>query len=228
MEINKINIDDKFPKDILIQIMKPYLYLHIISRNHISGTEMKENCRSLLRRMLNKFYHYNPNFGKKKYIRETHFQKLLFPSTEIKSFATSSNNAFQFLPSLPSEGESKSLESGNVINNNSINSSNMDPLKFSYKIEFNTLHLPFTMNDIKKIKYNYNNFDFARRRNAPTNNFQQQMIPPEVPIFSHNTWSFNNMNSSIYVPINLIDYDEDEETDMDEYEYNNDEESDID
>ena len=60
------------------------------------------------------------------------------------------------------------------------------------------------------------------------NNFQQQMIPPEVPIFSHNTWSFNNMNSSIYVPINLIDYDEDEETDMDEYEYNNDEEIDID
>lgn len=67
----KISVDEGFPEEKLIAIMKPYLYLYIIITSHIEGIEKKENSRILLKKMLIQFYNFNPNFGKKQYFRDS-------------------------------------------------------------------------------------------------------------------------------------------------------------
>lgn len=63
---NKIVIDDDFPKDKLIKIMRPYLMLYILSRYAISNQEQK-NAEYILRKRLIIFNRYNPRFGRKTY-----------------------------------------------------------------------------------------------------------------------------------------------------------------
>jgi hypothetical protein len=58
-------IHSQFPKDILLQIMKPYLTLYFVSQYSLNNHKKMRAAQSL-RRRINKFYEYNPNFGKKK------------------------------------------------------------------------------------------------------------------------------------------------------------------
>lgn len=100
----KIKVDDGFPKDELVTIMKPYIYLYMIYTKHITGIDRKEMSKLLLKKLLSRFYYYNPNFGKKMYLR-----------------------------TLPNRNE--------------------------YHISYNTVHLPMTIMDIKRAKYNFYNMD---------------------------------------------------------------------
>jgi len=70
----KIIIDDEFPRDKLINIMKPYLHLYYISLYATNGTYKQCNAEYTLRRKLMRFRNFNPLFGRK-YIR---FNKDIF------------------------------------------------------------------------------------------------------------------------------------------------------
>ena len=61
-----IKIDKEFPKEKLIQIMRPYLLLYCISQYSLVETIKRYNYYLLINK-LNKFYSFNPNFGRKKY-----------------------------------------------------------------------------------------------------------------------------------------------------------------
>ena len=61
---NRIIIHDEFPKDKLAQIMRPYYYLFLVYRYHISGIEKTNIAKKALIRKLRELHRYNPNFGK--------------------------------------------------------------------------------------------------------------------------------------------------------------------
>jgi hypothetical protein len=65
-EVNRLKIDDQFPKENLYSIMKPYVELFIIYSNSIDDIRRKTILR-LLKFLLYKFYNFNPNFGRKIY-----------------------------------------------------------------------------------------------------------------------------------------------------------------
>lgn len=63
-KMNKINIDEDFPKDKLIKIMQPYLLLYIMSQYSFLVSQQKE-ANYFLNNSLEKFAKFNPNFGRK-------------------------------------------------------------------------------------------------------------------------------------------------------------------
>jgi hypothetical protein len=64
----KILIDEEFPRDKLINIMKPYLHLYYTSLYATNGTYKQCNAEYTLRRKLMRFRNFNPLFGRK-YVR---------------------------------------------------------------------------------------------------------------------------------------------------------------
>lgn len=61
-------IEPDFPTKILVEIMKPYLYLYYMSNYHIKGVQITHNAKKWLKEYLKKFYKFNPQFGRKKII----------------------------------------------------------------------------------------------------------------------------------------------------------------
>jgi hypothetical protein len=61
----KFNIDPNFPIKKLVDIMRPYLLLHFMSRYSLN-TEKQLKSYSLLKKKLLRFYNFNPIFGRKK------------------------------------------------------------------------------------------------------------------------------------------------------------------
>jgi hypothetical protein len=106
---NKIVIDNDFPKDKLIKIMRPYLMLYILSLYAISTQEQK-NAEYILRKRLIIFNSYNPKFGRKTYkiiIKNTEsFQKKIcgkiieFNDKHIKFIEMEKQNTNFFLDHL--------------------------------------------------------------------------------------------------------------------------------
>jgi hypothetical protein len=61
----KIVIDDEFPRDKLINIMKPYLHLYYTSLYATNGTYKQCNAKYILRKKLIRFRNFNSKFGRK-------------------------------------------------------------------------------------------------------------------------------------------------------------------
>jgi hypothetical protein len=61
----KLHIDREFPKKRLVDILRPYLYLHYVYEFSISETEKRESALSTLKRKFDSFIHFNPQFGRK-------------------------------------------------------------------------------------------------------------------------------------------------------------------
>jgi hypothetical protein len=61
---NRITISDDFPKDELSRIMRPYYYLFLVSRYHVSGIEKTNMAKKLLLKKLKELHRHNPKFGK--------------------------------------------------------------------------------------------------------------------------------------------------------------------
>jgi len=61
----KTQIHIEFPKKTLVDIFRPYLFLHIFYQNSIDGSEKKKNARNILKIKLKEFVDYNPQFGRK-------------------------------------------------------------------------------------------------------------------------------------------------------------------
>ena len=76
----KIQIDEEFPKDRLINIMRPYLHLYYINLHTTDGTYKQCNAEYLLRKKLRLFVHFNPKFGRR-YIK---IHKIFFRKTKTE------------------------------------------------------------------------------------------------------------------------------------------------
>jgi hypothetical protein len=63
-KMNKIDICDNFPQDILIKVMKPYLQLKLISDYSLVHIKKMSAKRKLLKKLY-EFQKYNPKFGRK-------------------------------------------------------------------------------------------------------------------------------------------------------------------
>lgn len=61
----KLTIDKDFPKDLLVEIFRPFLFHDYISNYYIKSTLKTYNFRDLLHLKLKKFYQFNPAFGRK-------------------------------------------------------------------------------------------------------------------------------------------------------------------
>jgi hypothetical protein len=61
----RIRIHRDFPKDVLVDIMRPYLELYFTYYFSISNTEKKLRSYHELKQKLNRFVTYNPHFGRK-------------------------------------------------------------------------------------------------------------------------------------------------------------------
>ena len=62
--LSKIRVHPTVPHDDLINIMRPYFYLYMVSLYHICGLEKQSIAHTVLRRKLNKLRIYNPVFGR--------------------------------------------------------------------------------------------------------------------------------------------------------------------
>ena len=63
--VDKIIIDNEFPKDILIKIMKPYLHLYFMSEYSLIHVTGRMKYKKLLGHKLLAFHKFNPIFGRK-------------------------------------------------------------------------------------------------------------------------------------------------------------------
>jgi hypothetical protein len=61
---NNLTIHDNFPKDLLVEIFRPFLFHDYIANYYIRGTSKVYNSKLLLRAKLKKFYEFNPGFGR--------------------------------------------------------------------------------------------------------------------------------------------------------------------
>ena len=61
---NKLTIHNNFPKDLLVEIFRPFLFHDYIANYYIRGTSKVYNSKLLLRAKLKKFYEFNPRFGR--------------------------------------------------------------------------------------------------------------------------------------------------------------------
>ena len=62
---NKLIIHDDFPKDMLVDIFRPYLFYYYVIRYSIKGTEKIHKYKNRLHIKLRQFYEYNTLFGRK-------------------------------------------------------------------------------------------------------------------------------------------------------------------
>ena len=62
---NKLIIHDEFPKDMLVDIFRPYLFYYYVINYNIKGTEKIYKYKLMLNIKLKKFYDYNHLFGRK-------------------------------------------------------------------------------------------------------------------------------------------------------------------
>ena len=81
---NKIIIDDDFPKDLLIKIMKPYLNVFFLSEYSLLNANGRMKYKKLLQNKLVEFQNFNPTFGRKivKYVTIMNQEKILRNTVE--------------------------------------------------------------------------------------------------------------------------------------------------
>jgi hypothetical protein len=60
-----IEVHPEFPRDVLVDVMRPYLYLYLLFHDHIHGTEKRAIAHVLLKREVRRFLKYNHGFGRK-------------------------------------------------------------------------------------------------------------------------------------------------------------------
>jgi hypothetical protein len=62
---NKLIIHEEFPKDMLVDIFRPYLFYYYVIHYNIKGTEKIRKYKNQLHIKLRQFYEYNNLFGRK-------------------------------------------------------------------------------------------------------------------------------------------------------------------
>ena len=125
-----INIDKNFPRTKLIEIMRPYLYLYLISNYHIYGSDKIELAKKLFRRVVRNFININPRFGQKHKIQKP----------DLISQSINKQFKFEFSPNPPMvtrpDDAGRQQVAGRIDNNsissfNNISESNTSTMMFS-------------------------------------------------------------------------------------------------
>jgi hypothetical protein len=92
----QINIDDSFPKDLLISIMKPYLNLFYKSQYSLINNE-RLYCKKLLKKKLYHFNKFNPTFGRKIFLKRSAYlnkpTQFEYNSKHISFYADENENS---------------------------------------------------------------------------------------------------------------------------------------
>ena len=60
-----IDVHADFPRNVLVDIMRPYLYLYLLIHDHIRGTEKNTIARMLFDHVVQRFLKYNHSFGRR-------------------------------------------------------------------------------------------------------------------------------------------------------------------
>lgn len=60
-----MNIDNGFPKQKLVDVMRPYLHLYYLYKYYVAGTEKKNDSIAKLMNKFDLFVRFNPQFGRK-------------------------------------------------------------------------------------------------------------------------------------------------------------------
>lgn len=118
-----IEINEEFPKELLVEIFRPYLFLYIFYKISIRNSDKKEIVYTILRKKLKEFVKYNPQFGRK------------IINTKLLTTLTSDFNIYN----------STSTISTFNFNNNPIHK------KHIVNISFNTNHNNFNLKDAYKL-----------------------------------------------------------------------------
>jgi hypothetical protein len=142
----QINIDNDFPSELLINIMKPYLKLFLISKYSLLYSERIES-KKLLKKKLYKFSNFNPYFGRKIFIKRTvlsnkpiyfeyNSKHISFCSNETNpekiNFMTSHTNNNEDQVDSDSDSDSNSeLDQDIQVNNSSIFSTSFGSITFT-------------------------------------------------------------------------------------------------
>jgi len=150
---NKLIIHEEFPKDVLVDIFRPYLFYFYAIHYNIKGTEKIHKYKLMLHIKLRKFYEYNYLFGRKICLAARR-KKNKKPAT---SYFNSNHINFYNIPinTNPNLNPNSNLN----LNLNSIlnQNTNFNP-NFNYKIKSNvemSLHLTRSQNlDTDELFYN--------------------------------------------------------------------------
>ena len=89
----RLNINPLFPRDELVNIMRPYLYLNYIVEMSMNA-DKRHKCSILLTRMLKQFYYFNRQFGRKTFnLRlKTHVYNSLHPDFKMSDIDSYSHD----------------------------------------------------------------------------------------------------------------------------------------
>jgi hypothetical protein len=153
----RLKIHESFPKDKLMNIMKPYMHLYYIWNYATNGTYKQCNAEYLLKKKLRLFVRFNPMFGRKYYksnrilFNEIKFETL-FNDTHINFYKDYCANEL-FKKPIPRRVY---YESDNELNRENINQYNFTP-NFVYFYEPNQeLHGEnLNENDVSRFIYYY-------------------------------------------------------------------------
>jgi hypothetical protein len=88
----KLYIDKDFPDDVLVEIMKPFLYYYYTYKYGVTGTEKFYLFKNVLYFKLKVFYNYNANFGRKYYNVVNNKKILKFNTKHVSFDEIQSNN----------------------------------------------------------------------------------------------------------------------------------------
>jgi len=106
----QIIIDHTFPKDLLINIMKPYLELFITSQYSLLYVD-RIYCKKLLKQKLSEFNKFNPTFGRKIYKKYTD----LFSHTTERFEYDSKHISFHEITKVKDKNEFMNNHATNLI-----------------------------------------------------------------------------------------------------------------
>jgi hypothetical protein len=127
---NKLIIHDEFPKDMLVDIFRPYLFYYYVINYNIKGTEKIYKYKLMLNIKLKKFYDYNHLFGRKICVASRK-NKINQPAT---SYFNSNHINFHNIPIISNSKIKSNVEMSLHL---SI-SQNLDSDEVFYNNEFNS------------------------------------------------------------------------------------------
>ena len=95
-------IHKNFPKNKLVEIMRPYLHLYYLSKYYIVGTEKITNSYEILIKKFDLFIRYNPYFGRKLFKLDKNNKYLVdnYDENHMNFYKKYDKSVFKKLPNI--------------------------------------------------------------------------------------------------------------------------------
>jgi hypothetical protein len=95
-------IHKNFPKNKLVEIMRPYLHLYYLSKFYVVGTEKITNSYEILVKKFDLFVRFNPYFGRKLFKRDKKNKMLIdnYDDTHMNFYKKYDKSEFKRLPNI--------------------------------------------------------------------------------------------------------------------------------